>query len=152
MKKNFSTVSSNELEIFLDWLDQQESSYVQKRRILTIALIYVSGLKAEDLQNLCKQELEEFFAGKSLKLKSKSDKSRVEISLTEEGAAFFYKYKEIFEHLCLRKKKPSSYVFSTEKYSEYPLSLQILQRDISKALSLAKNSIGRALTIKSLIA
>lgn len=106
--------------------------------------MYVAGLRPESILSPRKDEGLLLFEGKSVKIDrvdSWHHQKETTLSLTRDGVAFLKRHELSFVHIS-QFKKNSDYVFSPEKSFGHPLSLDIFERELSKAVKRHSRKLG----------
>lgn len=151
-KQESRALSPEQVSLVLESLREEKDTYVQHRTIVAIALLYVGGLKPESIIYLRKDQGLLLFEGSCVEIdtvESWHHQKQTEISLTQDGVSFLKSYNPSFEHIC-RSKENSDYVFSPEKDFGYRLSLDIFERELSKAVKKHSRKLGSGFTLFAL--
>lgn len=136
------TLTKEDFSSILEHLHKNRDTYVQRRRIIAFVLLYVTGLQPKRISLLTKDDLQNFFNGKSLFFETKdltcyndlhvqwSDQPFVSVTLTEAGLSFVQQYVSLFNSISDRRET-SSYVFTKESQPKTPMSGIVLEKEIS---------------------
>lgn len=153
-------IEPEELSALLNVILDKKTTYVQNRRVATLSLVYVTGLKINQVIKFKKQDLIALFNNQSIELDFFKDKNlngidiffegRIILSINPAGLKFLKQYETCFNTIC-QEKHDSWPLFSREEFLDQPLVLSVFERDLANTVKWASNKIGKYFRAKRLL-
>lgn len=125
------------------------NSYRFVRLRIALCLLTLFGIPINSLRYLKVEEIRQLMKSSSICLDySKQKLCNHSIFLTKEGKNLLKARKKDFDYIFLMRN-PDSYIFTTDRNYDQPLSRETITKDINKILRSVSNYLPDHLTIKS---
>ena len=132
-----ATVSIDEFWGIIELVTGRSSLIISRRR-LSLALLYLTGLRVSNILIFSVSNVQELLlSGKTLISLSKGGESRNNLILTQKGRALLKKFGRDYENLVGSEKKGSDYIFSSPISNEKHLDSYNFDRELNVILTKA---------------
>jgi len=131
-----ATISVSEFSGILNLVTGRSES-IKSRRRLSLALLFLTGLRVSNLLVLTVSNVEELFSSGQTTIRLiKGGESRHKLVLTKEGRSFLKPFRSDLINLS-HEKRGSALLFSAPSTDELPFNAELFDRELNKILSKA---------------